>query len=113
MTPSEKAAVYQAALEGKPLQHKPIPGANVAIPFDYWAPWHSGNGIDIPIDPKFYWDKYDYRIKPEPKFEEVALFRWKDLLLSFTKLELFETEDHHSWPQVSDWVKIEIKDDMV
>lgn len=106
-TPAEKAAVYQAALEGKSIQHKPLPGVKPPISFNYWAAWHPGNGRDIPVDPVFYWDKFDYRVQQEPGFMEVALFIETQGESEYTQVATKYANWPTSWKRISDWVRIE------
>lgn len=54
-TTAEKIAVMQAFEEGKAIQYKPSMAADVA---GNWA---------RSLGPLWNWDRYSYRIKPQPK----------------------------------------------
>lgn len=68
--------------------------------------------LDLAGVARFIELNYEIRVKPEPVFKEVAVFkhvRWKEYR-SFDKDYVFTVPE--SWTRVSDWVKVEIKDDI-
>lgn len=53
----------------------------------------------------------EIRVKPEPVFKEIAYFKGKSgSIVAFDTDYKFNNPDH--WRRVSDWTKIEIKDDI-
>lgn len=98
MTPEqlrEAAAVMLAAAEGKPLQVRCAEAGEIS-----WRNIEAGS---------WNWDRFEYRIKPEPRKVKVQVFKSNDG--SMLIAHVLDNENRPREWAVSDIVEIEVKDE--